>query len=81
MFLVAFFLMLICVSQSFAEYYSRLGLPEGAIARLGKGEIRDIAYSPDGSRLAVAGSLGIWVYDVSSGEELALLTGHTPRGQ
>ena len=52
-------------------------LPEGATARLGKGGINEIAYSPDGTRLAVAGSIGIWLYDAQTGEALDLLTGHT----
>ena len=52
-------------------------LPEGVKARLGKGTISEIAYSPDGTRLAVAGSIGIWLYDTSTGGEVALLTGHT----
>lgn len=28
-------------------------LPEGALARLGKGHIQEVAYSPDGTRLAL----------------------------
>ena len=52
-------------------------LPENAIARIGKGEINDIAYSPDGKLLAVGSEIGTWLYDAHTGEELALLTGHT----
>ena len=52
-------------------------LPEGVKARLGKGRISEIAYSPDGTRLAVASSIGIWLYDAQTGEALDLLTGHT----
>ena len=52
-------------------------LPEGAKARLGKGTIYEIAYSPDGTRLAVASSIGIWIYDAATGEALDLFTGHT----
>ena len=54
-----------------------MALPEGAKARLGKGHIGEIAYSPDGNRLAVASSIGIWIYDVHSLVELDLFTGHT----
>ena len=61
----------------YAQDYARWGLPEGATARLGKGSISDIAYSPDGKRLAVAGSIGIWIYDARTGAEIDLLTGHT----
>ena len=56
---------------------TQLGLPEGAKARLGKDHITgNITYSPDGTRLAMASSIEIWIYDVHTGEELALLTGH-----
>ena len=51
-----------------------MGLPEGAIARLGKGYINDIAYSPHGTRLAVATSIGVWLYDTSTDTELHLLS-------
>ena len=63
--------------NTFAQEYTQWGIPEGAKARLGKGSINEIAYSPDGTQLAVASSIGIWLYDVQAGEELALLTGHT----
>ena len=75
-------LLLVCVlfvPDSRAQDHTRLSLPESAIARLGKGYIgagdRAVAYSPDGTRLAVASSIGIWLYDVY-GAEVALLTGH-----
>ena len=61
----------------FAQESPQWHLPDGARARLGKGTIHEIAYSPDGSRLAVAGSIGIWVYDVVTGVEAALIGGHT----
>ena len=54
-----------------------MSLPEGAKARLGKGSIREIAYSPNGKHLAVAGSIGIWLYDMTTYQEVALLTGNT----
>ena len=64
--------------STFAQDYTQWGLPEGAKARLGKGYITgNITYSPDGTRLAMASSIGIWIYDAHTGEELALLTGHT----
>ena len=55
----------------------RWHLPEGAKARLGKGRINDIVYSPDNTLLAVASSIGVWLYDVQTGQELDLLTSHT----
>lgn len=58
----------------------RVNLPDGAIARLGKGGVsykdRGIAFSPDGRRLAVATSMGVWLYDAETFDEIALLTGH-----
>ena len=52
-------------------------LPKGAIARLGKGGVGDIKYSPDGRLLAVASRIGIWLYDVATLQEAAFLTGDT----
>lgn len=51
-------------------------LPEGAKLRLGKGKINDVEYSPDGNQRAIASSIGVWIYDTHTGEELAFLTGH-----
>ncbi len=61
-------------TSGFAQDYARMGLPEGAIARLGKGSLKDIEYSPDGTRLAVATSIGVWLYDTSTDTELNLLS-------
>ena len=70
----------ITVSVAQTQDYSRVNLPDGAIARLGKGGVsyrdRGIAFSPDGSRLAVATSMGVWLYDTETFDEIALLTGH-----
>ena len=63
---------------SFAQDYTQWSLPEGAKARIGKGRINDMQYSPDGTILAVAGSVGVWLYDAETYQELALLTRHTP---
>ena len=52
-------------------------LPEGAKARLGKGTAYHVAYSPNGTLLAVASSIGIWIHDAQTGQEIDLLTGHT----
>lgn len=41
-------------------------LPEGAIARLGKGDIGDVKLSPDGTYFTVGTGVGLWWYDVSS---------------
>ena len=60
-----------------AQEYAAWGLPEGARMRIGRGEMGELAYSPDGTRLAVASSIGIWLYDTETLKEAALLTGHT----
>lgn len=70
----------LCVSTVSAQYepFTQMDLPNGAIARLGKGTIRDIMYSPDGTHIAVATSIGVWIYDTKSGEVEDLITGkHT----
>lgn len=64
------------LSNGFAQDYTQWQLPEGAKMRLGKGEINDITFSLDGAWFAVAATVGIWIYDAQTGEELALLTGH-----
>ena len=38
-------------------------LPEGAITRLGRGSVRDMAFSPDGQYFAVGTSIGLWLYE------------------
>ena len=52
-------------------------LPSGAQARLGRGIVKVVQYSPDGTRLAVGGDAGIWLYDVATREVKFLLTDHT----
>ena len=61
------------LSNVSAENYTRWDLPDGAIARIGKGEIGAIKYSPDGTQLAVATTIGIWLYDAKTYQELDLL--------
>ena len=66
------------VTETFRCYDSpQWHLPEGVKARIGKGSIIRLQYSPDGNVLAVMSSMGIWLYDAHSGEERALLSGHT----
>ena len=59
-----------------AQDATQFSLPEGAKARLGKGFVQDIAYYPHGGLLAVASSIGVWLYDAQTGAEVTLLTGH-----
>ena len=54
-----FLLMLtLFLSNGYTQDYTTWGLPEGAKARLGKGKITAIEFSPDGSQIAVASSVG-----------------------
>ena len=46
--------------------YTQWELPEGAKVRIGKGRITDLKFSPDGRLLAVATSVGIWLYDTGT---------------
>ena len=47
-------------------------LPEGAIARLGRGRLRDMAFSPDGQYFAVGTNIGLWLYELSTLSPIAL---------
>ena len=55
--------------------YSQWHLPKEAKARFGKGGINAIQFSPDGTQLAVGSNIGIWLYDVETGEEKSLFRG------
>ncbi len=60
--------------------YTTWALPEGAIARLGRGDVNDIAFSPNMQYLAVATDIGIWFYALPSLTPIALWdtdNGHT----
>ena len=64
-----------------AQEYQHWGLPEGARLRIGRGQMTDLKYSPDGSRFAVASSIGIWIYDTMGLREIALFVGHRTHPQ
>ena len=53
-------------------------LPAGAVARLGRGRVQDLAFSPQGHHLAIGTSVGIWWYSLASKVPLAL--SETERG-
>lgn len=67
------------LSIGFTQDYTQWHLPKGATVRLGKGKINDVKFSPDGSRLAVASDIGVWIYDGQTGAEITLLKVQ-PRG-
>ena len=64
------------IQTSFAQDFMQRNLPEGAKARLGKGKITEIEYAPDGKIIAVATTIGIWLYDTTTYQEISLLTEH-----
>ena len=47
-------------------------LPEGAIARLGRGNLRDMAFSPDGQYFTVGSAMGLWLYQYPTFSPIAL---------
>ena len=47
-------------------------LPEGAVARLGQGEVATIAFSPDEYYLAVGTTVGLWLYEAETMAPVAL---------
>ena len=55
--------------------YTQWTLPKEAKARLGKGGISVLQFSPDGTQLAAGGDIGVWVYDVQTGKEISLFPG------
>ena len=62
-----------------AEVWDHVAAPQGGdgpLFRLGKGTAADIVYSPDGGTLAIAGGIGIHLYDADTFEETGLLPGH-----
>ena len=73
-FIIAILLSLAHLTPSIAQDYTTWGLPENTIARLGNGWHNDMAYAPDGNHIAIASSVGVWIYDSQTGKKLNLLT-------
>jgi WD40 repeat protein len=57
---------------TFGIFFPQLSfaLPDGAVARLGKGTVNAVTFSPDGTMLAVANSYGVYLYDANTLEEI-----------
>ena len=51
---------------------AKWALPEGAITRLGRGCLCDMAFSPDGQHFAVGTNIGLWLYEPSTLSPIAL---------
>ena len=73
---ISFLIHALFLRSVIAKNYTQWKLPEGAKARLSKGEISGISYSPDGTQIAVGSPTGVWCYNARTGAELALLTDH-----
>ena len=67
----------LCLLNIYAQDVPQWDLPDGATAHLGKSWVSDMQYSPEGTRLEGTSSIGAWLYDANTHQELALLTGHT----
>ncbi len=79
-------LTLICISNGFTQInvidsgYTYWGLPKGAKARIGKSSLAGtnaITLSPDGTQLAAASEIGVWIYDTSTSKVIGLLQEHS----
>ncbi len=66
-YLLLAFLVIAFTTNINAQVNTSIELPEGAIARFGKGGINTMQFSPDGTQLAIGTSIGVWLYDVEDG--------------
>ncbi len=66
-YLLLAFLVIAFTTNINAQVNTSIELPEGAIARFGKGGINAMQFSPDGTQLVIGTSIGVWLYDVEDG--------------
>ncbi|MXV78909.1 sigma-70 family RNA polymerase sigma factor, partial [Candidatus Poribacteria bacterium] len=62
-------------ANEIAEDYTKWELPKAAKARLGKGGINVLQFSPDGTLFAVGSNIGVWLYDAKTGKEISMFPG------
>ncbi len=55
--------------------WTKWELPKEAKARLGKGGINVLQFSPNGKLLAVGSDIGLWLYDAKTGKEVSMFPG------
>ena len=78
-------ILIISITNIYAQDYTQWALPKGAKYRFGKGKIanlegyittigkgRSFHFSPDSTQFSVMTSLGIWEYDAMTGKEIKL---------
>ena len=64
---------LMIAANIYAQVSPQWHLPDGAKVRIGRGRVNVVRYSPDGTMIAAATTIGVWIYDVQTGKELQLL--------
>ncbi|RKU30875.1 hypothetical protein C6497_04150 [Candidatus Poribacteria bacterium] len=69
------------LSDNQAEEYAQTGLPDGAYARLGKGNINVMRFTPSGTHLVVGTDIGLLIYDIKTGAETILSVGEKMKNQ
>ena len=74
-----FIVIFVINTLGYAQDYTQWHLPQGATLRIGKGEINDVTFTPDGEKLAIASDIGVWIYNAHTGTEISLLKVR-PRG-
>ena len=62
-------------ADELVDDYTKWELPKEAKARLGKGGIKALQFSPDGTQLAVGSNIGVWLYDLNTGKEITMFPG------
>ena len=70
-------LLLLFLSTAPTQDDTQLNLPEGTIVHFAKGFVKEVLYSPDGTRLAVLTSIGISLCETTTYREIDLLGEHT----
>ena len=76
MFCIVFLSVSVLLPPIYAQQESQINLPNGAIARIGKGKITTMQFLADGTQLAVGTDIGVWIYDVNTGDVKNILTPH-----
>lgn len=72
-------LTVVILPTGFCQNNTQIGLPDGAIARLGKGRITVMQFSSDGVYLAVGTTIGVWLYNVNTRNAVALFPSQSRR--